>query len=1048
MKLSKNIQRIGLICLVILMLILPGLFLIFSNPNNHVISTNLKTGDSGNDITQFQRSSRGGDLIVNGTQELTITGTQSNTSIWVKDSAKLIIDDAILTVTQGGRFNVTDNAEIVIKGDSSVLCQWGTFKAHCKSFLIDNSSFQVTNGSDPDSLEGFDASISIITTDDISITNSDIRSEAGDGRTANENYPKGGLGGESSIYIESDGSITIRDKKAFGIKSEGGLGGTGYTSSGGKGGDSELTLISIDTITITDAELTAIGGRGGKKDTLFGKEAGNGGNAFVDFNAYEGKSLINVKNSDIISEEGSKGQGANTAMDGISIVKFKCWKLAIDKHKKTESTPSNPESKIRGKEGIDVESKLQDYTAEFFVVNTIGENNERKIPSPPLGDTNTMIKLYWWLTVNVQDESGAVIEGANVTISGEPGVELLKSKDLTDSTGNAYFLLYCRDPKSPQSKLDYTIIASKSGAEHSVSTQINDNNQELTIKLKLVTVDITSVMGLPAKANMTVGGVATVEGTALPASGESTIISVTIQTGTGNFVNVIDTSGDFTFSTWKYDWYSTTIASGTKVTLTVIATSDDLYEARTTLMVKVDHEVVNDAPIIKVRYPLNNSFVNSSSQNKVITIYGDVDDFDYDSDQLSQGKNVSEVYLLIRDGNGNIIYSQTDYIDPIGDWDALNYTWKWSFDWDVWELVAGEYKYPNGNYTLTIYAKDDGGLYSTSEVLNILLNHLIYPVAVISKIEFDDDGKRTEVKVDITQAGTVGTYIIDAPEGDNKIKIYFDGEGSYDIDGKNRKPSYYLWQFDEFTNSPWDANATISYEYILVAKDTKDDKILRYDVKLRVRDSDNLQNQIFMVKKGDGSTVQVTSVELVINYRPPAEKSTGIFWPILGLETKDSTEFVRIIFILPLIILNAVAAAVLFRNKRVVAKKRKAREESMMARIEKEQAEEEQKAAGYLDEPGTTSATTTTTPPAHPPSAAPATAAPATATTAAAPAAAAAQPAAAAAVPAAVPAVSAPPPVPGELVVGKLCESCGTEVSMDSRMDKCPQCGGKFIVRV
>ena len=1043
MKLSKNMQRIGIICLVILMLILPGLFLIFSNTNNYVISTELKTADGSNDITQFQRSSRGGDLIVNGTQELTITGTQSNTSIWVKDSAKLIIDDAILTVIQDGRFNVTDNAEIVIKGDSSIFCQGGTFKAHCKSFSIDNSTFQVTNGSDPDSLEGYDASVSIITTDDISIINSDIRSEAGDGRTANKNIPKGGSGGESSIYIESDGSITITDKKAFGLKSEGGLGGTGFTSSGGKGGDSELTLTSIDSITITDAELTAVGGRGGKKETSFGKEAGNGGNAFVDLNAFEGKSPINIKNSDIISEEGSKGQGADTAIDGISIVKFKCSELGVDKHKKTETTPSNPESKIRGKEGIDVESKLNQYTADFYVVNTIGENNDRKIPSAPLGDTKTKIYLYWWLTVNVQDESGGVIEGATVTISADPGVQLLKSNDLTDSTGRAYFLLYCRDPVSPQSKLDYTIIASKSGAEHSVSTQINDNNQELIIKLKLVTVNITSVMGLPAKANMTVGGVVKIEGTALPASGESTIISVKIKIGTGSFGPVIDTSFDFTFSTWKFDWYSTTIASGTDVTLTVEAESSDHYFARTTLMVIVDHEVVNDAPIVKVRYPVDNSYVNSSSQNKVITIYGTVNDFDYDSELLTQGKIVSEVYLLIKDGNGNIVYNQTDYIDPIADWDADNYTWKWSFDWEVWEEVAGDYKHPNGNYTLTINAKDDGGLYSTSEVLKIQLLHLIYPVAVISKIEFDDDGKRTEVKVDITQAGTVGTYTLDAPEGDNKITIYFDGEGSYDIDGKNRKPSYYYWEFDEFTNSPWDANATISFEYILVAKDTKDDKTLTYEIKLRVRDSDGLQNQIFMVKKGDGSNVQVTRVELVINYRPPAEKPSGIFWPILGLETKDSTEFVRIIFIIPLIILNAAAAAVLFRNKRVVAKKRKAREESMLARIEKEQAEDEQKAAGYLSEPGTTSATTTTTPPAQPTSAAPAAAAPATATAPAA-----AQPAAAAAVPAAVPAVAAPPPAPGELVVGKLCESCGTEVSMDSRMDKCPQCGGKFIVRV
>lgn len=1039
MELSKNLQRNGIICLVILMLILPGLFLIFSNDNNYVISTNIKTADGSIDIVQFQSRSRAGDLIVNDTQELTITGTESHTSIWVKDNAKLILDDATLTVTQGGRFNVTDNAEIVIKSDSFVLCQWGTFKAHCKSFSIDNSTFQVTNGSDPDSLEGFDASISIITPNDISITNSDIRCEAGDGRTGNKNYPKGGPGGMSSIYIESDGSITITDKKAFGIKSDGGFGGTSFTSTGGKGGDGDLTLIAIDTITINDAELAAIGGRGGKKDA-FGKEAGNGGNAFIDFNAFEGKSPITVKNSDILSQEGSKGQDADTAIDGISIVKFKCSKLTVDEHKKTETTPSNPQSTIRGKEGIDVESKLTQYHTKFYVVNTIGENNERKIPSPPLGDTKTKIYLYWWLTVNVQDESGAVIVGADVKlfVSGSK-----TANGTTDSTGNAYFLQPSRDQTPQQSYIYYTVTASKFGAEQSVSMyNINDNNQELTIKLKLVTVDITSVMGIPAKANMTVGGIATVEGTALPASGESTIEWAKIQIGTGNPANVIDTSIDINspFSTWKFDWYTTMIASGTEVTLTVEA-SDGQYDARTTLMVKVDQEVVNDAPIIKVRYPLNNSYVNSSSQNKVIIIYGDVDDFDYNSDILTQGKIVTEVNLSIKDDNGNIVNIQTDKIDSVADWDESNYTWKWSFEWDVWEEVAGEYKYPNDNYTLTIYAKDDGGLYSTSEVLNIQLLHLIYPVSVISKIEFEDGSKRTEVKVDITQAGTVGTYTIYAPEGDNKITIYFDGAGSYDIDGKNRKPTYYYWEFDEFTHSPWDVNTTISHEYILVAKDTKDDKRLIYEVKLRVRDSDGLKNQIFMVKKGDGSTVQVNSVELVITYRPPAEKPSGIFWPILELETKDSTEFIRIIFIVPLIILNAAAAAVLFRNKRVVAKKRKAREESMIARIEKEQAEEEQKAAGYLSEPGTTAATTPT-PPAQPTSAAPVAAAPATATTtttAAAP---------AAAQPAAVPAVSAPPPAPDELVVGKLCESCGTEVSMDSRMEKCPQCGGKFIVRV
>jgi hypothetical protein len=1025
MKNITSLMKTGIISILIFMLIVPGLLPTFSDNGNLIISDQqLSTGDDLN-IEQLQTRSRAGDLIVNGTQELTITGTASHTSVWVKDNAILILDDAALTVTQYGRFNVTDNAQIVIKGDSTVLCQWGSFRAHCKSFSIEDSSFHVENGSDPDSLEGFDATISIITTEDISIINSDIWCEGGDGRGANKDVPKGGAGGHSLIEVKSSGTVTISGKKNFGIKSEGGMGGVGGTSSGGKGGDAEIFISSQDKtkeITLTDTILTAIGGPGGPA----GKEAGHGGNAYIDINAYDGKTSIIITNSDILSEEGRAGSGGISAIAGISIIYMKCSKLTVDGHKKTETLPSNPESTFQAKDGIDVESKLQPYPAEFYVVNVIDENNERTIPSRPDSDTKTNVYIYWWLTVNVQDESGALIEGATVTISAEAGVSIEKNNDLTDATGKAYFLLYCRKQDKHQTEIDYTVTASAYGAEQSEIINFDDNNHEITIKLQLVTVNITSVMGRPAKPNMIVGGLATVEGFALPAIGGQ-IQSVKIKVGTGSEVNVIDTSVDINspYSTWKYDW-DTTMTTDDKVTLTVVAIDNNEYEAHTSLMVKIDQEIVNDAPELVVSYPINNSYVNSSGTNKIVKIYGYVKDYDYNSKLLSEGKNVTEVFLVIRAGSGNVVYSETDYIDAITDWDALNYSWDWSFDWDVWLETAGEYNYPNGNYIMTIYAKDDGGMYSTSEVIKIQLLHHIYPIAVISKLEFDDGGKRTEVKVDITQAGTVGTYAFYAPKGENKISLYFDGSGSYDIDGVGDKPSLYYWEFDEYTHSPWDSNSTITHEYILVPKDTEDEKTLTYIIKLKVRDSDGLQNQILMVEKEDGSTVKVSTVEIVIIYRPPAEKPAGFFWQIANLETEDSTELVRLIFILPLIILNVVGAAILLHNKRVVAKKRKAREEAMEARVEKEKAAEEKKAAEYLSgQPSTT-----TSPPAA-------------GTTAAAGAAPASIPGAAA-----VPAVSATPPAPGEPVVGKVCENCGTEVSMDSRMDKCPQCGGNFAIRI
>jgi hypothetical protein len=640
-----------------------------------------------------------------------------------------------------------------------------------------------------------------------------------------------------------------------------------------------------------------------------------------------------------------------------------------------------------------------------------------------------MVYTYWWLTVNVQDESGAVIEGAEVTVAAT-GVTPIKDNDSTDATGNAYFLLYSRDQTQQQSKIEYTITASKFGAVKSMTKEIDDKNEESTVKLKLVTVEITSVMGLTAKANMTVGGIATVEGTALPATGGN-IKSVEIQIGAGNFNDVIDTSLDGSYSTWQYYWSTTNIADDTKVTITIKATDNNNFEAKTSLMVMIDQEIVNDAPEINVIYPVDNTYVNSSGQNKVILIYGYVKDYDYNSKLLTEGKNVTDVYLEIRTLSGDLVHSTTYSVDTINDWDEDYYGWNWSFEWDVWLETAGEYVFPNGNYTITIYAKDDGDMYSTSEVINIKLLHHIYPIAVISKLEFDDGGKRSEVKVEITQAGTVGTYKFDAPEGDNKITLYLDGSGSYDIDGKSRKPVYYYWEFDEFTHSSWDRNATITHEYILVPKDTEDGKTLTYNIKLKVRDSDGLQNQILMVQKSDGSSVQVSTVEIVITYQPPAEKPSGIFWPVIQLETEDSTELIRIIFIIPLIVLNGLAAALLFRNKRVVAKKRKAREEAMEAKVQKEKDAEEKKAASYLSgQPATSTAgfqaATTTTQPGAGAATAPSTVPGA----------------------AAVPAVSPKPITPGEPVVGKVCENCGTEVSMDSRMDKCPQCGGNFAIRI
>ncbi|MCK5559205.1 MAG: hypothetical protein KAJ51_01375 [Thermoplasmata archaeon] len=959
MKLTKYLNKAAIISLIVILLIGSGLIYTTQPVNSNNIDHQVPIEDA--ETILITRGAPRGPLEVNGSKVHWINDTQTYTSIWVRDSATLNVKGGNVTVTTG-RFNVTDDAEIIIQSGSMVECKWGTFRADCKSFQIDDSSLRCGNGSDENTREGFDATITIKTRDDISITNSDIRVEAGHGRPATEPVNKGGDGGDGYIEIESAGQITITGKKTYGIKSDGGSGGQGYTSAGGRGGNGNTILTSGAKIIVDNGLITSAGGKGGDKDTLFGKKSGNGGDADLKLYAFDGKKYIEIKETDLLSQEGKKGTGDDTALNGMSSVDFKCSWLQVDTHKKSATTPTQPASKIRAKDGIAIQTSLTPYNADLYVVDTIGENNERVIPSRPLGDSKTEIFLYWWVTVKVIDESGQFIEGAEIDISDDKNANYLKDDwGTTDATGEVHVLLHSREYSPLQTEIEYEFTASESGASNSVKAELNDNNRivgsvdgPVEVVLKLVTVEVTSVMDVPANelATKKVGGLATVKGTALPASGERQITNVKImfENQTTTPVNVVDTSIDITspYSTWSYDWDASSIANDKQITIIVEAT-DSVFNARTELPVIVNQKVVNHAPFLSVIFPKNNTEVESSTTNKTVRIHGYAKDNDYDTDEelLPAGRNVSMVYITIKDSIGNVVVSYS--YDFSTNWNNPKYRWDWEYDWDVWVTEGADYKFPDGNYTLTINAHDTANKYSNTEVLNFYLQHHIPPVAVLGKLEFNDDGSRVVVEPELTQADTVATYTIFAPKGDRKITINFDGSASYDLDGPGGKPVEYKWNYDGSSPTIWDRNlSTSNWEYILVPKDTENEKTITFMVEFKVRDSDGNENKIIQVKEG-GNLVEVTKIELVIHYRPPAEKPKGWFANIVDLGLDFSEEYVQIIFVILIVMINAVGGLVIMKNNRNIVKKRKAREDAMDARIERDQAAEAQQAADFLE---------------------------------------------------------------------------------------------------
>lgn len=1084
MKLTKYLNKAAIISSIVILLIGSGLIYTIQPVNSNNLDLQQPIEDADDIVTT--RGAPRGPLEVNGSKVHWINDTQTYTDIWVRESATLMVNGGIVTVTTG-RFNVTDDAEIVIQSNSMVECKWGTFRADCKSFQIDDSSLRCGNGSDENTREGFDATISIKTQDDISITNSDIRVEAGHGRPGTETVTKGGDGGNGYIEIESAGQITITGKKTYGIKCEGGTGGTGYTSAGGRGGNGNIILTSGDKIIVDNGLITSAGGKGGDKDTLFGKKSGNGGNADLKLNAFDGKKSIEIKETDLLSQEGKKGTGDDTALNGISSVYFRCSWLQVDTHKKSDTVPSQPDSKIRAKDGIDIQTSLTPYNADLYVVDTVGENNVRVIPSRPLGDSKTKIFLYWWVTVKVIDESGQFIEGARVDISDDQNANYIKENwGTTDAVGEVHFLLHSTEYAPPQAEIEYEFTASESGASDSVKAELNDNNRiegstdgPVEVVLKLVTVNVTSVMDVPANelATKKVGGLATVKGTALPASGERQITNVKImfENQTTIPVNVVDTSADISspYSTWSYNWDASSIANDKQITIIVEAT-DSVFTAHIEVPVIVNQNVVNHAPFLSVIFPKNNTEVESSTTNKTVRIHGYAKDNDYDTDEelLPYGRNVSKVYITIKDSVGNVVDSYN--YDFSTNWNYAKYRWDWEYDWDVWVTEGADYKFPDGNYTLTIYTYDTANKYSNTEVLNFYLQHHIPPVAVLGKLEFDDDGSKVAVEPVITQAETVATYTIYAPKGDRKITIYFDGSASYDLDGPGGKPVEYKWNYDGSSPTIWDPNLSTSYWKYIVPKGSEDEKIINYWVEFEVRDSDGNENKIIQVKKG-GNLVEVTKIELVIHYRPPAEKPKGWFANIVDLGLDFSEEYVQIIFAILIVMINALGGLVIMKNNRNIVKKRKAREDAMNARIEREQAVEAQQAADFLESTPETAApppapeqaaqydqydqapietyqdTSGTIPvippeepsaaaaqppaaPAPPPATPPPAAAPPT-TTAATPAATPAAAAPASPAPAAAqPTTPAPPPSPQTVA----CPTCGAQIAVN--ITPCPSC--------
>jgi hypothetical protein len=843
--------------------------------------------------------------IINDGGTVTWTGqTGEYNNVWVYNGSTLQIEDSDITINN--KFNITShiNPANLIVINSNIQLTKGTMETDCQSVSITGSTIHATNKfNPPGDPQGLPSDIVIKTIDDILIQDSDIISEG-------DYSDPGGPGGIGTLYIESEGKVTIKGKADKGLIGLGGDGSDGEGNNRGQqGGNAFITVKAGDAITIEDATIKSESGEGGSP-------RGKSGRAYCDLIAGSTKPITIVRSH--VGAEPGLGGDSDPFYASTGTFKAQGKDFTVDRANYLDTRNSKLTTIYGDSISLNASGICELYNVNIKTFNI-------KYPVFASGDLTTA-RIFFWLKVLVKDNSERPLSDANVFILDKSGFDVYSSKSDTNGITEFDGPIEGRTLTQANPVINkYTLKAAALGEEVSKEgVQVTDSITEEVI-LTLLTIKVTGVNGLIPSNEMTVGCAVTIVGTITKPSAYATQTpTVSVSVGGSDIVpGPTDESQDKSWSQWQLIWNSLSVDDNKVHSLIFKVEIGSSLSDTDILNLSVDQTSCNHAPqVTLISNPKNNEKISDTEAQPSTVIAGQAFDEDYNA-ALAKGTSIEYVTLTIYNSNASLVYSE-NRVNAAMEYDATSGVYNWNFIWNTREEgIGGYYTYPNGVYTITLSAYD-GDLVSQSwgiKNVTVELYHLIDPVAIIFKVDDEKVIDHTEVIKFKTSSET--------------ITIEFDGEESFDLDGTMEELEF-NWDFGNDETSGWVKTPIITHDF----KVDTDRKHTSFTVTLTIRDNDTLTS----TGQGDSN-----KVKLEVEYEPPEGDPEGPFVSVLSINLKSGSMFLYMIILI--IIVNIIGASIITFNNRRILKQREA-QKIMMDKQRRELAAEiakERAASGYGD---------------------------------------------------------------------------------------------------
>ena len=715
-------------------------------------------------------------------------------SITMESNSTLIIRRARITVEKIFCSEENINTTFIVEQSSLVSVQDGELNVVADSVSVTgDSTITIIKGiSVPpeDATRGGDSFLNLVSKkEDLEILNSEITCTAQSG-SAGTSRLYGGPGGKARANLQANGEngVIIRNSTIRGL---GGNGGDNLAGSGaGAGGDSDLN-IEGGFIDISRSEIESRGGDAGSSSTT---EADGGKSEFT----ITSKEDLIVYRGDLQSVEGMASDGSRKKQSRLRIESDK-GSVLVD-HQKSEEEEKESLSVIKSSiTTIDAPDSSKLHQVD------VGVNQPSKV-NPESSD----IEILWWAELKITDNYGSPLENAVITYtrSEDPNTYPVDPETLwlTDEEGRIDLEVVGRE-SSLWVNYFFTATEAKGGASKT-SDRIsfrNNQNEQVPIKITLLTLEITDVEGQPYEPGMVIGGEVEFQGAGIPGNKDDEIQRVTLYKGDRKIADAEDISGEGDpFSLWSLTWDTTTEPDGF-VTVTLEG-EDSNYIITVEYYFEINEEAAQHPPEF-VTATLDDtrgerkevSFSGSveayvTLENPFIYVNGTLLERDYTSNYLDRGKIISEASIYVYKEGEELfttkIFPSDAELTRINESGGYIYNFK---------IDAGNYQgtnepWPEGDYIVELGAKDDIGLRSKTASFIFTLGQDFYPYIEVfcRNPRIRDDKYGEEAQVTLNDPDFIEPTFVFKTLDSHKRDITFDftNMNDYDSPGYQNRQSY------------------------------------------------------------------------------------------------------------------------------------------------------------------------------------------------------------------------------------------------------------------